>query len=175
MTPKKLLPTPCALLGVGILTNAALQAQLVGLVFEFEAEEPEYKTVPASASFTALLIQLNAEGAAGYRRSGPRLFVTGLGSVNREVYVRDLQNPSTYQYQFDTVETAAIPFLAQLNNHGGEGFAFAGNYSVPGTPAERSIYESDASETVTYEYQLVGAGSSSTDITTLNTAGANGW
>ena len=89
--------------------------------------------------------------------------------------MRDLLNPSTYQYQLDIVETSTAPFLAQLNEHGEDGFAFAGLYSVPNTTAERSFYENDTSENTTYEYQLVGVESASTNIEDLNTAGANGW
>lgn len=175
MALKLTLPDSRLLLAASLLASPPLKAQLGGLVFEFEADEPEYKTEAASTSFEAFLTQLNTEGAVGYRRSGPQVFFTNSTIVDRELYVRDQQNPSTYQYLFDTVETSTAPFLAQLNEHGEDGFAFAGNYVVPNTTEERTIYENDASENVTYEYQLVGMANSSTNITTLNTAGANGW
>lgn len=171
----KLLPITRPVFAASLLTVSMVQAQLGGLVFEFEAEEPEYKVEAASTNFSAFLTQLNTEGAAGYRRSGPRVFFSGSTIVNRELYVRDLLNPSTYQYQFDIVETSPTPFLAQLNEHGAEGFAFAGLYRVPNTVAEQSLYENDTSENATYEYQLVGVGSASTNIADLNTAGINGW
>jgi hypothetical protein len=125
---------------------------------------------------TAALQQAQTQGAAGYA------WVSSFGSYQTptqfaDLYLHSSLRPnSTFQYLMDATPATLTDLLAQMNQRGGQGYAFKGTV-IYGTTAH-SVFAKDSAKTATYSYESL-TGSVNTSLTDLlaqlNAQGARGF
>ena len=123
-----------------------------------DAARPTYEAVAPAEGEEAALLQLNAQGARGYRTLGS-LFFEDDGI--RALYVRDAAGDDVYDYRSLPAATSPDAFLEQANSEGAAGYRYAGDVAYAPTPPFASLFVRDASSSGIYAYELaVPAGES---------------
>ena len=174
-----------SILLMSLCASQPLSAQLGGLLFEYQADNPRYSAESTPATSSQFLTLINAQGAAGKVRLGPRVlsdFSGGFTQDNIELFGCDLDRPTTYQYRLvdDVDMDDASAFIAELNSQGGQGFEFAGNLllgdgSGGSGQEEAIIFMNEIGSAQTFEYKLIASAFGTLPIATFNAEGANGW
>ncbi|MFE8647011.1 hypothetical protein ACFX58_18185 [Sphingomonas sp. NCPPB 2930] len=91
----------------------------------------QYRTAAPATGATAILAQLNAQGAAGFAyKSDVAFFPVGTPSAAVSLFVTDTSKSSTYAYETQPSANpmARAALLSQLNAQGARGFRFSGPY-----------------------------------------------
>jgi hypothetical protein len=136
-----------------------------------EARLPTYETLARSATASAFLAQLNAQGARGFAYAGDFVFA---GTEFRSIYVKDLARPAVLTYETPDAALSSAAFLTQANARGARGFRFLGSQIVGSDPIF-SIYVNDGSGG-NFSYELLGTSSAVANfIAQANTQGARGF
>ena len=128
------------------------------------ARTPLYEALPYVTERSALLAQMNAQGARGFQ------YISGLlvGAEFVNFYVKDQNTTFSYTAQ-DTASTAS-DLLVQLNGIGARGYRFDG-FLTSGT-----FYVRDNTASLTYSYELPVAPTTTSDfLTQANARGASGF
>ena len=129
------------------------------------ARTPRYEALPYVTERTALLAQMNAQGARGFQ------YVSGLlvGAEYVNFYVKDQNTTFSYTAQ-DTASTTA-DLLVQLNGFGARGYRFDG-FLTSGTYYVRD----NTASLLTYSYELPTAPTTTSGfLTQANDRGASGF
>ena len=128
------------------------------------ARSPLYEALPYVTERTALLAQMNAQGARGFQ------YVSGLlvGPEYVNFYVKD-QN-TNFSYTAQDTPTTASDLLVQLNGFGARGYRFD-SFLTSG-----SYYLRDNTASLTYSYELPAAPTTHSGfLTQANDRGASGF
>ena len=128
------------------------------------ARSPLYEALPYVTERTALLAQMNAQGARGFP------YVSGLlvGPEYVNFYVKD-QN-TNFSYTAQDTPTTASDLLVQLNGFGARGYRFD-SFLTSG-----SYYLRDNTASLTYSYELPAAPTTHSGfLTQANDRGASGF
>lgn len=125
---------------------------------------------------TAALLQLQQQGAAGYA------WVSAFGSYQSipqfsELFLQSsLRQSSTFQYQMDSSPATMSDLVVQLNQRGGQGYAYKGAVIYGTTTYSVSVKDSAKSATYTYETLTGSVNTSLTSLLAqLNAQGARGF
>jgi hypothetical protein len=128
------------------------------------ARTPLYEACAYVTDRTALLVQLNAQGARGFQYISALL----VGAEYINLYVKDQNTNFTYQ-AMDTA-TTTNDLLVQLNGWGARGFRF------DGVLTSGTYYVRDNTASLSYSYELPTAPTTTSGfLTQANDRGASGF
>ena len=146
-------------------TDKVLAFIAAGCPAAIGARSPLYEALPYVTERTALLAQMNAQGARGFQNIGGLL----VGAEYVNFYVKDQNTNFSYAAQ-DTASTTA-DLLVQLNGFGARGYRFDG-FLTSGTYYVRD----NTASLLTYSYELPTAPTTTSGfLTQANDRGASGF
>ena len=120
---------------VGSIASTSGGSVAIGDLYVKDTARPatrlQYRTAAPAAGTTAILAQLNAQGAAGFAyKSDVAFFPVGTPSAAVSLFVTDTSKGTTYSYESQPSANpmARGALLSQLNAQGARGFRFSGPY-----------------------------------------------
>ncbi|MEO7057263.1 MAG: hypothetical protein ABI143_10690 [Caldimonas sp.] len=120
---------------------------------------------------SALLSQLQASGARGFRFAGP-YFASG---ATFDLYRKDNGAATTYIYNVLPVAASSTDFLAQANAQGANGYYATGAAYMVGASTV-TIYEKASAGNARYAYEVLANSTTDADLLAqLNAEGARGY